>query len=115
MKRMMDRLCLVAAAIMLSGCTSTTPLKKASVEIVSEPPGVKIEVNSDYIGTTPCTAEIPANIMGEFTRDTSIRALPAGDGQQVQTKNFSGGFEYGENDLVPKRILFDMTRKSASN
>ena len=106
---------MVIAAMVLCGCTSSTPLKTASVEIVSEPPGAKIEVNSDYIGTAPCTAEVPANIMGEFTRDTTIRAFPAGDGQHVQTKHFSGGFEYGENDLVPKRILFNMTRKPASN
>jgi hypothetical protein len=98
-------------AAVLAGCTST-PVKTASVEILSQPPGARIEVNDDYVGITPCTASIPANIMGEFTRDTTIRATSDVEGLRVQTKHFSGGFEYGENDIVPRRILFEMAGRA---
>ena len=108
MRQIIGALCMGIAATVIAGCAST-PIKTASVEIISEPPGAKIEINNDYIGTTPCTAMIPANIKGEFTRDTTIQALPVRNGQRVQKKHFSGGYDDGTNDLIPKRILFDMT------
>lgn len=108
MRQIIGALYMVIAAMVFAGCAST-PIKTASVEILSEPPGAKIEINNDYIGTTPCTAKIPANIMGEFTRDTTIQAFPVDKGLRVQKKHFSGGYDDGGNDLVPKRILFNMT------
>jgi hypothetical protein len=98
---------MVIAFTVFSGC-ATTPVKSVSVEILSEPAGAKIEINNDYIGTTPCTAQIPANIMGEFTRDTTIQAFSPDNSKRSQVKRFSGGYDHGENDLIPKRILFNM-------
>ena len=108
MRQMIGALYMVIVATVFAGCAST-PIKTASVEINSEPTGAKIEINNDYIGTTPCIAKIPANIKGEFTRDTTIQALPVANGQRLQKKHFSGGYDDGDNDLIPKRILFNMT------
>ncbi|KHE92890.1 MAG: PEGA domain-containing protein [Candidatus Scalindua rubra] len=81
-----------------------------TVEIISNPLGANIEVNNDYIGKTPCTVSLPANYKGEFTRDTIVQALPVIGGQYSQQKSFIGGYDhdYIVNDVIPKRIFFDM-------
>ena len=113
MKGWFKAVSMLVIPVILSGCMST-PVKEVAMEILSDPSGARIEVNDEYAGTTPCTVKIPANIKGEFTRRTIIRATPVADGQYPQTKIFSGGNEDMENDLVPKRILFNMNRQAGS-
>jgi len=80
-----------------------------TVEIISNPPGANIEVNNDYIGKTPCAVSLPANYKGEFTRNTIVQALPVIGGQYTQQKSFIGGYDdFIANDVIPKRIFFDM-------
>jgi PEGA domain. len=89
------------------------------VEILSEPPGARIEVNDDYIGDTPITTTFECDIDGRFMEITSIRALPTQPGDYVQSKLFFGGYlnharfaaNYSPstlNNKIPARIFFDM-------
>ena len=89
------------------------------VEILSEPPGARIEVNDNYIGDTPITTTLQCSPDGRFLETTSIRALPTQPGDYVQSKLFFGGFpQYSAfggyaannnlNNAIPARIFFDM-------
>ncbi|MFO1461930.1 MAG: PEGA domain-containing protein [Verrucomicrobiota bacterium] len=107
------------ATILLFGC-ATPPEKEHQVvtEIISEPPGARIEVNGNYIGEAPVTTRIrhhPSDrvVMGKVV----IRALPRSEGQYVQEKVFQGP-EYPfdpHHDVVPERVFFDMKLKPASS
>ena len=82
-----------------------------NIQILSEPPGARIEVNDDYIGDAPCTVQVRCDPAGRFYPNTRIRALPVGYGY-VQSKFFTGygemGNRYLESDSIPSRIFFDM-------
>ena len=72
-----------------------------TIQIISDPPGARIEVNDDYVGDAPISITVP--IQGaKFTRMTIIRATPTLQGEYVQSKYFDGTSE------VPSRILFSM-------
>ena len=94
-------------ALLLS-CTSTyqpPPPVYKSVQIISEPPGARIEINGNYIGDAPLVTQIRKDSAYErFYSSTAIRAYPKGDGY-VQTKDFSPGSLEGLN--LPDRIFFD--------
>jgi len=94
-------------ALLLS-CASTyqsTPPVYKSVQIISEPPGARIEINGNYIGDAPLVTKIRKDSEYErFYSSTVIRAYPKGDGY-VQTKNFSPGTLEGLN--LPDRIYFN--------
>lgn len=111
MKQYLSALTAAIVSLMLSGCvTTSTESSKPStvaVEIISEPPGARIEINNDYIGDAPLTVNIPQNSNGEFTRNTTIAAMPIRSGNYVQMKRF---YVYGSmpSDPIPKRIFFDM-------
>ena len=102
----------IFALAVLIGC-ATSPEKEHQVvtEIISDPPGARIEVNGNYIGDAPITTRIrhhPADkvVMGRVV----IKALPREAGQYVQTKVFQGP-QYPfdpHRDVVPERIFFDM-------
>ncbi len=62
------------------------------IEILSEPPGARIEVNDDYVGDTPATISVPCTPDGRFTEATVICAMPTRPGDYMQTKVFSGGY-----------------------
>jgi PEGA domain len=92
----------------LMGCVSTyqppTPVYK-TVQIISDPPGARIEINGNYIGDAPLSTKIRKDTeYDRFYSSTVIRAYPKGDGY-VQTKNFSPGSLEGLN--LPDRIFFD--------
>ena len=74
------------------------------VQIISDPPGARIEVNDDYVGDTPLEIKV-AQHNGNFVNDTTIRAIPIQQGEYVQSKYFSGTFLPA---AIPSRILFDM-------
>lgn len=105
-------------ALLLASCAGTPTEQEQTVltEILSEPPGARIEVNGNYLGEAPVTTRIrhhPADkvVMGKVI----IRALPREAGQHVQTKVFQGP-QYPfdpHRDVVPERVFFDMTLKPA--
>ena len=124
--RTTSRAVLILGAVWLAGCgTVQEPLSQPvpdylqppdspsfrKIEIVSEPPGARIEVNDDFIGATPCEAQVKCDDRGRFYDLTTIRALPVQDGF-TQAKMFigSGGRKgaYSVGDTVPNRIFFDM-------
>jgi hypothetical protein len=51
-------------------------LTTRQVEVLSEPPGARIEVNGNYIGDTPITTTLQCSPDGRFLEHTTIRALP---------------------------------------
>ena len=93
------------------------PPTTRQVEILSEPPGARIEVNDNYIGDAPITTPFRCEADGRFIENTTIRALPKQPGDYVQSKLFFGGyssyapfgnyFANNRNDTIPARI-FDM-------
>jgi hypothetical protein len=86
---------------------STEPAIKTT-EIISDPPGARIEVNNDYIGDAPITVTIK-QAYGRFSNTTVIRALPpAGSGNYVQEKFFSGRGGGIAGEPIPSRIIFEM-------
>jgi hypothetical protein len=94
----------------VSSVAEVTQNKK--VQIISDPPGARIEVNNDYVGDAPITLDI-LNLYGsgQFSADTVIRAIPNEAGDFVQVKHFAGHPDkYGpeKSDQIPSRILFDM-------
>jgi PEGA domain len=98
--------------LVISACTAAQPNSSASVkptpspttkalQILSDPPGARIEINDNYVGETPITVQISLWGAG-FTKATSIRAIPVVGGQYLQSKFFSA------KDEVPDRIFFEM-------
>lgn len=118
MNRMCCTLCLVML-ILLTGCKKRSDgveVRKEKrerihgyyeVEVLSEPPGARIEVNDDYVGDAPLTIRMKGNSDEEVKRGYVIRALPIHPGHYVQTKFFHH-YEYIDSDTIPKRIFFDM-------
>jgi hypothetical protein len=99
----------LAAAVAWTGCSSfgVNPRSAKQVQILSEPPGARIEINGGYVGDAPLVVTIPTH-KGWFTQTTTIRALPTQSGQYVQRKFFNGGYTMIPNDAVPSRVFFDM-------
>ncbi len=100
----------------LSGCAiNSQDLQGISheTEIASDPPGARIEINNEYIGTTPMKLVIPRRYQSEFlgwinggTRITAMEPLrivayPVAPGQYTQMK-------YIGNEPTPWRLFFDM-------
>ncbi len=94
----------------LSETSPATPTTM-TIQIISEPPGARIEVNDDYIGNAPCSAQVRCDAEGRFWDSTHIRAIPREDGY-TQMKFFSGyqspRGQILRSDAVPSRIFFDM-------
>jgi hypothetical protein len=93
---------------LLLGCAGTyqpLPPVYKNVQIISDPPGARIEINGNYIGDAPLVTKIRKDTEYErFYSSTVIRAYPKGDGY-VQTKHFAPGTLEGLN--LPDRIFFD--------
>ena len=106
----------LAIAVGLFGCATNTELENQIVtEIISEPPGARIEVNGDYIGDAPVTTKIrhyPSDkvVVGKVV----IRALPRNAGEFLQQKTFQGP-QYPfdpHRDVVPRKVFFEMKLKT---
>jgi PEGA domain-containing protein len=108
-------LLIVAVAFAGASCSSLGLSGRSTkqVQILSEPPGARIEINGGYVGDAPVTVTIPT-LRGWFTQITTIRALPTRPGQYVQSKVFQGGFTTIPNDAVPSRVFFEMRLGPAS-
>jgi len=93
--------------LLCSGCAShsNNPLPRQSVQIVSEPPGARIEINGRYAGDAPTTVEIESSPHGRFWKDTIIKAYPKTG--YIQIKAFNGESRWSISDPIPGRISFD--------
>ena len=125
MKR--ENLCatILVSASMLAGCaTAPRGAEKGPngtiaymVQVETSEPGMRIEVNNDYIGKTPLTLKIFGDKDGTFhnfgSSEYIVRALPANTNQFMQTKVFRTGGWFSQEDKVPSRIYFDMSQKTS--
>jgi hypothetical protein len=110
---------------LIMGCASSPETDKAvergphgtvayEVQIESNEPGVRIEANKEYVGTTPLVLKIFGDKDGTFhnfgSPDYVIQAIPVKAGQNLQTKIFRTGEAFLGEDKIPKRIYFDMAQ-----
>ncbi len=117
------------ALLVLAGCTtSSRPITTADVaeqgpegtiaylvEVTSSEPGVRIEVNGEYVGKTPLTIKIFGDKDGTFhnfgsmnyVNEYVITAYPVRPHQARQTKRFHTGGIFAPEDRIPKKIFFD--------
>ena len=119
-------LSLLTALALAAGCatTATGPTTERGpggtvayyVKIESSEPGARVEVNSEFVGTTPLDVRVWGDRDGTFhnfgSSDFIIRVLPAREGQAAQTKTFRTGGWFSQEDQIPKRIFFDLNQKS---
>jgi len=100
---------LIPILVPLWGCVQ---VETHYTEVLSEPPGARIEVDQDYIGEAPIkiTWEGAAFAGRRFSgKDHVVRAIPVEKGHFVQEKRFAGGQGLAEaGDMIPRRIFFDM-------
>jgi hypothetical protein len=102
---------LVATVGMSTGCVFD---HHKEVEIISEPPGARIEVNGDFVGCAPTTIKMLGKSDGEVAMDYAIRAYPPGPEYYPQAKLFVKRVS-GDRDRIPKRIYFDMRLRQPVN
>ncbi|MFA5271789.1 MAG: hypothetical protein WC412_05570 [Candidatus Omnitrophota bacterium] len=108
----MKRLLLMLLALNIVGCATTPPriqvvsaLTDKSTEILSAPPGARIEINNEFVGETPLFVEINRycnDWTGAEYCNVVINAIPKEKGQYAQTKFFDYSVK------IPKKIFFDM-------
>ena len=115
----MEKLLAVLLCLGLVGCASTPTVPityqdnsvvfengykyiNYEVDIISDPPGAKIEWNNDYIGETPCKKIINGYLtMIDYLYLVKVVANPVSPGQYVQTKVLT-------QDPLPRTIYFNM-------
>ena len=71
-------------------------------EIISDPPGVKIEIDNQYVGETPLTIHINRAHGEYYWNGFSINATPTRPGQYTQRKYI----DYTE--PTPTKVYFNM-------
>jgi hypothetical protein len=106
------------SCLVLIGCGTALP--KFQISIDSDPEGMRVEVNNEYIGLTPTAYAIPGNadrsFIGSWVQQPSIEfvATPPHDQTNlyVQRKSFSPSAFFKQGDHIPERIFFDMHEKS---
>lgn len=92
-------------ALLLAGCAGGEPAAPSAVtmEILSLPRGCVVEMNGEYIGTTPVKVDVPATPEGRwggapgFTHAISV-STP--NNRAVETRKWRSG------DQIPRRVLF---------
>jgi hypothetical protein len=87
------------------------------VPVEANEPGIKIEVNGQYVGEAPLKLKIWGDPDGTFHDFGSyyyvVRALPANTNQFTQTVAYHTGRAWGLEDRIPSQIYFDMYKKPA--
>jgi len=92
------------------------------IQVLSDPPGAKINVNGDYVGNAPITVHVECTpygltlnnapvTAGLVLNNTEITAEPFQNGQYEQRRDFGGyvrGLGWLDITPVPSRILFVM-------
>jgi hypothetical protein len=89
------------------------------IHVESNEPGARVEVNDNYVGTTPLDVKVYGDKDGTFhnfgAADWVIRVNPVQTGQHVQTKTFRTGGWFSQEDQIPSRLYFDLNQESASS
>lgn len=117
----MARILMFSMVLFLSGCETLMGTQAAApsiqpepkswihnsqviTEIISEPPGARIEINSQYVGDTPLKIHIfrAFNGLMNWWDGFTITATPIYVGQRVQRKYVSS------DEPTPTRVFFDM-------
>lgn len=116
----------LALALAVAGCGTVDPrIRNRSerekgpdgtvayhVKVESSEPGVRIEADGDFVGTTPLALKIFGDKDGTFHAfgrpDYTIRAIPNKPGQYVQIKTYGTGAWFGREDRIPSAVYFDM-------
>lgn len=108
--------------LVLTGCETTPPGVERgphgtigyNVRIESSEPGVRVEANGQYVGTTPLTLRIWGDKDGTFhdfgAYEYVIQAFPLQTNQYVQTRVFRTGKMFTPEDYIPRQIYFDMNQ-----
>jgi hypothetical protein len=115
MNRYVVCLSLVVAGMFGAGCAAP----RRTIAIDSDPPGVRVEVNNEFLGKTPVTYSLESNGAGEFVGSwgpapyVEFVAYPPRDvpGLFIQKKVFrpNGFFQAG--DKIPAKMFFDLHLK----
>jgi hypothetical protein len=111
--------------IFIAGCATSPDVERGRegtiayyVQVEASEPGVRIEADNDYIGTTPLTLKIFGDKDGTFhnfgSQEYVVKAFPSNTNHFVQTRVFNTGRWFGPEDRVPKQIYFDMTQQSGN-
>lgn len=86
------------------------------VEIESSEPGARVEANSESVGNTPLKLKIFGDKDGTFhnfgSQDYILKCYPVKPGQRVQIKAFRTGGWFSQEDMVPKRVFFDLNEQT---
>lgn len=93
---------------------------KKTINISSDPPGARVEINGADLGVTPTTYTLETNPQGEFLGSWVNAPLvefiaypPAGTaGLYKQTKTFRPNGFFKAGDKIPDKIFFDLRVKS---
>lgn len=126
------RSCLVgwwAGIVIVAGCATSGPATRSAerglqgtvayrVRVEASEPGVRIEANQEYVGTTPLDLKVFGDKDGTFhcfdNPDFIIRAVPVKPGQHGHAKYFHTGDFFTGEDQIPKRVFFDMMQPERS-
>jgi hypothetical protein len=111
---------ILLVGLLVGGCASELP--KFRIAIDSDPEGMRIEVNNEYIGKTPVTYTVAGNADRSFNGawvqrgDIEFVATPPHDVANlfVQKKSFSPSAFFKQGDRIPERIFFDMHEKTSN-
>jgi hypothetical protein len=98
-------------------------LSKFPVAIDSDPKGMRIEVNNDYVGQTPMTYAVAGNADRSFNGSwvqqgyvEFVATPPFGQTNlYVQRKAFKPSAFFERGDHIPERIFFDMHQNSGDS
>lgn len=108
-------------SLVLAGCsTGQSGLPKFKIDIDSDPQGVRVEVNNEYIGKTPCQYMMPGNgdrsFNGNWIQGDMIEFVatpPAGSTNlYTQIKAFSPSAFMKQGDHIPEKMFFDLHQKT---
>ena len=93
------------AALLLAGCAGVEPVApdKVTMEVFSLPRGCVVEMNGEYLGTTPLKIDVPATPEGRWAGApgfTHVISVSTPNNRAVETRKWRSG------DPIPRRLLF---------
>ncbi len=93
------------AALVLAGCAGGEPVApdKVTMEVFSLPRGCVVEMNGEYLGTTPLKIDVPSTPEGRWGGApgfTHVISVSTPNNRAVETRKWRGG------DAIPRRVLF---------
>ena len=98
------------SCVLIYGCASVPTADPSGRTLIeSEPPGARIEIGGQYVGTTPVRVNIPRVSIHQTGNNVVVVANPIKPGQQVQRKVIA----YDE--TTPTHMFFDMNLVTIPN